>query len=90
MAEERQRKADERDEQAAEVGGALDVDQLRVAAENDRDVTDEMHGDANGNRVDAAEAFDSAERRERFASSRGHRRSYDDRGRPSPAIHARQ
>ena len=55
MAEERQQQADERDE--------------RVAAENDRDVTDELRGDANANRVDAAEAFDSAERRDRFASS---------------------
>ncbi|HWU45704.1 MAG TPA: hypothetical protein VN133_02985 [Humibacter sp.] len=69
VAEERQRKADERDEQAAEVGGALDVDQLRGEAENDVAVSDELRGDANANRADAAGAFDSAERRERFASS---------------------
>lgn len=69
VAEERQRQADELDERSAETDGALDVDQLRVEAENDRDVRDELRGDANGNRADAAEAFDSAARRERFASS---------------------
>ena len=68
VAEERQRQADERDEKAAEVGGAVD-DQLRVEAENDRDLSDELRDDANANRVDGAEEFDSAERRERFASS---------------------
>lgn len=69
VAEDRQRQANERDERAAETDAALDVDQLRSEAENDRDVTDALRGDSNDNRADAAEAFDSAERRERFASS---------------------
>ncbi|WP_085370105.1 hypothetical protein [Leifsonia sp. NCR5] len=66
VAEECQRQADER---VAETDGALDVDQLRSEAENDRDVSVELRGDANANRAGAAEAFDSAERREYFASS---------------------
>ncbi|MCU1416161.1 MAG: hypothetical protein JWP32_335 [Schumannella sp.] len=69
VTEERQPPADERDEQAAETDGALDVDQLRDEAENERGVSDELRGEATANRADAAEAFDSAERRERFASS---------------------
>lgn len=69
VAEERQRQADERDAQTAETDGPLDLDQLRAEAENDTEVSDGLRGDANANRADAAEAFDSAERREQFASS---------------------
>lgn len=68
-AEQRQQQADERDQRAAELDGSYDADQLRSEAENDRDVTDALRGDSVDNRAGAAEAFDSAERRERFASS---------------------
>lgn len=69
VAEERQRQADERNAQTAETDGPLDLDQLRAEAENDKDVSDDHRSEATAIRADAAEAFDSAERWERFASS---------------------
>lgn len=46
-----------------------DVDQVRTDAQDDPDVSTELHSEADDNRSEASEAFDSAERRERFASS---------------------
>lgn len=57
---ERQRQANERDERAPNIDDVSDIAQVRAGAENDRDVDSHR---------DTAEAFDSAERRERFASS---------------------
>ncbi|MBN9629711.1 MAG: hypothetical protein J0I18_03745 [Actinobacteria bacterium] len=67
-AEERAREANEQDQRILN-GDAGDVDQVRAEAENSRDAADDLNAQADVDRGNAGDAFDSAERRAQLAAS---------------------
>ena len=67
-AEERTREADEQDQRILN-GDARDVNQVRAEAENNRDAADDLTTQADVDRGNAGDAFDSAERRAQLAAS---------------------